>query len=261
MKKTLRSMIAIPIIAASLLLPSCGKRNDAYDKALNAYEKSLDAYQEALDLTRGLSSRSTGDATQSTETVEKENLPAASKPKVIQKILVRGLENYFFQGDELEFVRLADSYNNENVPTNPFVTNKKDLNGKDKEELESNKILKIGLVRYYMPKIEEYSHAKELCLDVLEFKSKKDKENFMKREDLSYPIFTKDNIACLISLSIEEVMDSDYLSPKQKMDYGKLIRNYAKRTGMEVILSEDATEQEALLEAIGIKGTIPGENW
>ncbi|MCX6747039.1 MAG: hypothetical protein NTU63_02795 [Candidatus Pacearchaeota archaeon] len=261
MKKTLRSMIAIPIIAASLLLPSCGKRNDAYDKALNAYEKSLDAYQEALDLTRGLSSRSTGDATQSTETVEKENLPATSKPKVIQKSLVRGLENYFFQGNELELVRLYDSYDNKNIPTNPLVTSKKDLNGKDREELESNKISKIGLVRYYMPKIEEYSHAKELCLDVLEFESKKDKENFMKREDLSYPIFTKDNIACLISLSIEEVMDPDYLSPKQKMDYGKLIRNYAKRTNMEVILSEDATEQEALLEAIGIKGTIPGESW
>lgn len=262
MKRTLRSMVAVPLIAASLLLPSCiKKKENAYAKALTEYEKSLEAYQEALKVVQdsGLAYdentiNDIEDALNGMEVIIKEkDLPATSEPKVTQKSLPRGLENYFFQGDELRYIKLSKN-NIEGFDKNPGITYTKNPERKrqeweDSESLESLKILSTGSAQYILPQVEEYSETKRLLLGFVGFETAQDMNNFLekKREELTYPLFVGKELISFIA--IEPTMDDiTTLSQKQKLIYISLIFDYSKRTGMKPVLSKFESESNILLE-------------
>jgi hypothetical protein len=158
------------------------------------------------------------------------------------------LEDYLLQGDELKSISLSS----ENLP-NPVVINREDFNKEGRIQAESDKILRVGVGEYTIPKIEGYSEIKNFALKVLEFESAKDRENFVKnRKEITYPLFIKDNTVSLIEPTSENhsEINLESLSPKQKEIYTNILQDYINRTGAEAILSGDKAEQERLLKTI-----------
>lgn len=249
MKKTLRSVIAVPIIVGSLLLPGCGKRENTYEKTINLYEKTLDNYKEALKIAQNQGSISEGNK----GTVEKESVPEISKPKTIQNNLGRTLENYFFQKEELGVITLSDKkiddeYSNPVVFTkNPNHLTEIDRHiqgpnnqheGGDGSVLDPNRVLKVGLAKYEIPRIENDSETRDLLLEIVEFESEKYRNSFIERtkEYLSGKVvLAKDNMMfVIVEPTIQDALKN--LSDEQRTIYGTLVEDYAKRIGVKQLV-------------------------
>ncbi len=162
------------------------------------------------------------------------------------------VETYLFHRDELDSINLS-SKNPERTNENPAFIDIKTLTREDQELYLEDKVLKIWLARYVMLEKEEYSKEKDLSLEIVEFESKRAREDFMKkrREDLTYPVFLGGSMMAFIKPQIKEVIDLlGEFSEQQISAYAKLILDYSDRTGMEFQLDEDEIRDRELLDYI-----------
>lgn len=252
MGRTLRKILFCAALAGSLLLNNCVKSVERkVSKTLTGDE---DAYSKALRIAQDPSSIYNGNVIESKELVsEKEKArieqTRISNPKKmvgrIEKMINKGLENYFFQGEELSEIKLASAYS-EGMNSNPGIVGIEELNADERGHFESNKILKMGIGAYHLPLTEHALNLKDLTLLVVEFESKKDREEFIRKlgSEVTYPFFTKDNILSYIEQpTIDEITDPfSSFSEEQGEAYFKLLRNYSIRTLMDVEFSRDEDE-------------------
>jgi hypothetical protein len=158
------------------------------------------------------------------------------------------LENYLLTGRELDGIILRGDTKN-----SPFIM-KDFIKGYNLPPEYSEKILTDTIGMYIMPQIEAGSERSDIALKILEFKSTRDREDFVRdiAEEIPYPVFTKENFIALIEPTIK---DSENLSSAQKARYDFIISEYVKRTGMDVVFSKDPAEQEELTK--NIIGDLP----
>ncbi len=233
MGKTLRNFIACSMIAGSLLVTGCGDRiQKAVNSIVDQATGEQGSYDKALKFAQNPNSVS--------ENTVKEN----TKPRenfVKEKVKVRGLDFYFFQGDELKFIGLSPK-NIERFDKNPGIIytkgqGREKLSEKDLGLLQSSKILSTGSAQYILPQIEGHSKTKRLLLGFVGFETSEDMNNFLekKREEFTYPIFVgKELISFIAEPTIGDITS---LSEKQKLVYIDSIFDYAKRTGMKAVLA------------------------
>lgn len=168
------------------------------------------------------------------------------------KIKREDLYPYFFHGSELKHLNIANK-NIEGTKSNPAIITIKNLEYDERQQYEEDKVLRIGMAEYILQGIGD-SAEKDLSLNIVHFETNKDREDFMERriEELKYPAFYKESIFSFIEKpTIEEVLNPlGELNEKQMSIYFDLILDYANRTGMQIILSENEQEGKALLEGI-----------
>ncbi len=179
------------------------------------------------------------------------NAPAGNITNELVNTTTSGLEKYFFQGDELRFLRLSSPYvAGTNLP-NPIIVDSKTftMSEKDRNSFETKKVLKEGIGEYILEEIESYSKPSDLFLEILEFGSESDKKIFIEKELEGHSYFSKGRILTYIQPDVQYIDQSEFTSG-QKVIYINLIRNYSKRTGLDMVLSKDETENRELLNNI-----------
>lgn len=236
MGRTLRNIMACSMIAGSILFTGCGDKNPL-QKAINSIADQATGEQGSYDKALKFA--------QNPNSIYENTVKENTKPGenfVKEKIKVRGLDFYFFQGDELKFVKPAIR-NIEGFDKNPEIIYTKDPKRKrqeweSSESLESLKILSTGSAQYILPQVEEYSETKRLILGFIGFETPQDMNNFLekKREEFTYPLFVgKELISFIAEPEIDQITN---LSEKQKLVYINLIFDYAKRTEMKTRLAK-----------------------
>lgn len=223
MKKTLRNLVIYPLMAASLFFTGCNAKSPV--------QKTIDSVvYEAIS-------------------GKKQSSYNPNANQVKENTAEKGLASYLFQGDELNYLSSPSKKIAGTDFSNPALVNVNSLNGEDREAYEAQKIQNMGIGEYKVKEIEDYSKKRDLSLEVMEFKTEADKESYI-AEELDGPHFSKGNILAYINPDFEEVRTSDEFSDGQKVFYMDLIQDYAKRTGLEMVLSQNKAENQELLDGI-----------
>jgi hypothetical protein len=168
------------------------------------------------------------------------------------KIKREELYNYFFHEDELKHLNIANRYI-EGTKSNPAIITLTNLEQYEGESYQEDKILRIGKGEYILQEIGD-SVEKDLSFEIKQFETSKDRENFIKeqREEIRYPYFFKESIFSFVSKpTIGDILNPlERFNEEQTSIYYDLILDYANRTGMQIVLSENERESEELLKAI-----------
>jgi hypothetical protein len=162
------------------------------------------------------------------------------------------LENYLLQESELKNGVTLNPYyffDKENNISNPIVMDTDKLNEEARKDLEPFNVEKIASAEYLVRNGAYSRGERELMLNVLKFRNKKDINKFLaaKKNEMEYcPFFIKDKIVSIINPGVEEVYALGGYSEEQEIIYTNLIWDYVKRTGMKVQLAgknKAATEE------------------
>ncbi len=159
-----------------------------------------------------------------------------------------GLENYLFQGKELEFLKSHAS----TIDKTPMIVKTSEL-GEEGTEYASLGIEEMLISEYVINPIESNSRAIDLALVGWRFKDKKSLESFLnsQKEDMEgRTLFIKDNLLLGIeNPSFEDAIGAfSELSTKQGVAYLKVVDDYSKRIGAELRLSGDEAKNKRLKE-------------
>ncbi len=168
------------------------------------------------------------------------------------KIKREELYPYFFHGRELMHLNIAKK-NIEGTKSNPAIITINNLEYDERQLYEEDRVVRIGMAEYILQGIGD-SADKDLSLNIIQFETNKDRENFMenKRGEIKYPSFFKESIFSFI----DKPTIGDVLNPIGKFNeeqlsiYFDLILDYTNRTGMQIMLSENEQEGKELLEGI-----------
>ena len=168
------------------------------------------------------------------------------------KIKREELYNYFFHGDELKHLNIANKYI-EGTKSNPAIITLTNLEQYEGQSYEKDKLLRIGKGEYILQEIGD-SVEKDLSFEIKQFETSSDRENYIqkRRGKIKYPSFFKESIFSFIKKpTIEDVLNPlEKYNEEQMSFYYDLILDYMNRTGMQVMLSENERENEELLKAI-----------
>jgi len=166
------------------------------------------------------------------------------------KVKREELYNYFFHGDELKHLDIAKK-DVEGTKSNPAVITIESLGLAERVTYEKEKILRIGRGEYILQEMGD-STEKDLSLNVIQFETIKDREDFIEREELSYPSFFRESVLSSISKpTIEDILNPlEMFNEEQLSVYFDLVLDYANRTGMQILLSENEYENQELLKGI-----------
>ncbi len=158
---------------------------------------------------------------------------------------------FFFHEDELKHLNIAET-NIEGTEANPAVITVKSMRYNQRLPYEKDKIIRIGKGEYILEEMGSHSEEKDVELEIRQFETSKDRENFFNEKRITYPSFFRGSIFSFISRpTIEEVLDPlEKFSEEQLSAYWDFILNYTNRTGMKVLLSENENENQELLKAI-----------
>jgi len=168
------------------------------------------------------------------------------------KIKREELYAYFFHENELKHLNIAQR-NIEGTKSNPAIITIKNLEYDERQPYEENKIFRIGRAEYILQEIGD-SAEKDLSLDIIQFETSRDREDFIerKREEIAYPSFFKESIFSSITKpTIENVLNPlERFNEEQVSIYFDLILDYMNRTGMQIMLSENERESEEMLKGV-----------
>jgi len=166
------------------------------------------------------------------------------------KIKREELYDYFFHEDELKHLNIAKE-NIEGTKSNPAVITIKNLDWDERLPYERSKMIRIGKAEYILQEIGD-SAEKDLSLRIMQFKTSKDRKDFVEGENITYPSFFKGSILSFIAKpTIEDVLNPlEMVNEEQMSIYFDLILDYMNRTGMQIMLSKNETENEELLKSI-----------
>ncbi len=168
------------------------------------------------------------------------------------KIKREELYTYFFHQSELEHLNIANR-NIEGTNSNPAIITVKNLEQEERKPYEADRVVRIGMAEYVIKEIGN-SVEKDLTLGIVQFETKKDMEDFIKRkvDKIKHPAFLKESVMSFIdNPTIEEVFsNSSRFNEEQTLIYIDLILEYMNRTGMNIMLSNDEEQNKKLLEQL-----------
>jgi len=168
------------------------------------------------------------------------------------KIKREELYLYFFHESELKHLNIAKK-NIEGTKSNPAIITIKNLDQYERQQYEKDRVIRIGKAEYILQGIGD-SVEKDLSLNIMQFETNKDREDFIKRkiEEIKYPSFFKESIFSFIDKpTIEDILNPlERFNEEQLSIYFDLILDYMNRTGMQIMLSENEKEDKELLKGI-----------
>jgi hypothetical protein len=183
------------------------------------------------------------------------------------------LDNLLFKGNELSFLQLSPENVSSNlfgfgkrliIPyelftakfnSNPVVIKTSQLvDGTIKDFFNGRQIEEFEWAVYKIPDLGSSPLSKEynLTLFLFQFRRGEEPRKFLTKDSVDFfPTFIKDNLLSIFyDPAYGNVYDSGLVSREQGLIYANLILNYAKRTGMELILSNSPVEQGLRLDYI-----------
>jgi hypothetical protein len=158
MRKTLRNLVAGALIAGSLSLLGCPKIIKAdMKKVSEAVTQDANAYDEALRIAQNPSAFASGDAVKDLPYTQ---LAPQTEKSLVEKNLT--LEDYFFQGREMDGLRIFNDENEKKMKF-PYILSNEEIVNFEKENswILKNSAKKIGC-SIYLPLDSEIENLSEI---------------------------------------------------------------------------------------------------